>query len=67
MHATGAPLAIADQPFRSVTAEEVAHYKEYGWVKLEQFLAAPLVAALLAYAQERMGEDGSISTHPGKF
>ena len=53
--------------FRSVTPDEIAHYREYGWVHLKGFLPARRVHALLSYAKERMGEDGTISPIRGKF
>lgn len=55
------------ETFRPVTAEEIAHYKAHGWVCLRQFLSPATVEAMLAYAKERMGKDGSISANPGKF
>ncbi len=53
--------------FRSVTADEIAHYKAHGWVRLKAFLPPAIVDALLSYAQERMGTDGAVSPNPGKF
>ncbi|WP_179046170.1 phytanoyl-CoA dioxygenase family protein [Sphingobium lactosutens] len=55
------------EPFRSVTAEEIAHYKSHGWVRLKRFLPQATVDVLLSYAKERMGEDGATSANPGKF
>jgi hypothetical protein len=43
---------------RSVTAEETAHYHQYGWVKLENFINPSKVAELLTLAKELMGEHG---------
>jgi hypothetical protein len=45
-------------PCRSVTADEVAHYQKYGWVKLSGFVQHETVQLLLSTARERMGEDG---------
>jgi len=45
-------------PCRAVTAEEVAHYEEKGWVQLKRFIDAGMIAAMLAKAKELMGEDG---------
>jgi len=42
---------------RSVTAEEVEHLHEYGWVKLEQFVDPEVVHAMLERAREVMGDD----------
>lgn len=53
--------------FRAVTADEIAHYGEFGWVKLEQFLPLASVEAMLSFAKSRMGEDGSIIPNPGRF
>jgi hypothetical protein len=44
-------------PCRFVTPEEVAHYQEYGWVKLQGFVRAETVTLILKAALERMGED----------
>lgn len=45
-------------PCRSVSAAEVLHYREHGWVQLRGFIAPPMIAALLAKAKKMMGEDG---------
>lgn len=45
-------------PSRSIAADEIAHYRDHGWVKLEGFVAPDVLATLLATARERMGEDG---------
>jgi hypothetical protein len=42
---------------RAVTQAEVEHYAEFGWVKLPGFVAKGTVAAMLAMARARMGED----------
>jgi hypothetical protein len=44
-------------PCRSVTAEEIAHYHNSGWVKLPAFVDRSVVKLLLKIAYERMGED----------
>lgn len=46
------------QPCRAVTPEEVAHYNEFGWVKLKRFITPETIATLLAKAHGIMGEDG---------
>jgi hypothetical protein len=48
----------ANSPCRSVTADEIAHYQEFGWVKLPGFVARPVVEAVLAVAKAKMGQDG---------
>ncbi len=45
-------------PCRYVTPEEVAHYQEFGWVKLKGFVRPENVQMLLQTARQRMGEDG---------
>jgi ectoine hydroxylase-related dioxygenase (phytanoyl-CoA dioxygenase family) len=46
------PTAVAP---REVTDEEVAHYQENGWVKLEGFLSRELADELLAAAKATVG------------
>ncbi len=43
---------------RAVTADEVAHYRELGWVKLKRFVQPEYLARLMEIAHRRMGEDG---------
>jgi hypothetical protein len=43
---------------REVTDEEVRHYHEHGWVKLDCLLSPDLVASLLERAQALMGPSG---------
>ncbi len=50
-------VGVGDAPCRRVTTEEVAHYLEFGWVKLEAFVRADMVKLILKSALERMGED----------
>jgi hypothetical protein len=45
-------------PSRDVTAAELDHYQEYGWVKLPSFARPAFVRSLLAVARARMGDDG---------
>jgi hypothetical protein len=45
-------------PCRAVTDEEVAHYREHGWAKLEGFIHPELIELLLRIAKGKMGEDG---------
>ena len=45
-------------PCRPVTAEEVAHYQEFGWVKLKGFIRPEVVRTALDMARGRMGDDG---------
>jgi hypothetical protein len=51
-------MTPATDPCRDVTAEELAHYREFGWVKLEGFVSPEMTAFLLALGKEQMGEDG---------
>jgi hypothetical protein len=45
-------------PCRPVTADEVAHYHEFGWVKLKGFIRPEIVCQALTMAQRQMGDDG---------
>jgi hypothetical protein len=54
-------------PFRSVTADEIAHYQQHGWVKLKQFVPLDRVADLLAMAKGKMGENGDRNLPPESF
>ena len=49
---------VEEQTCRKVTAHEVDHYAEHGWVKLPGFLGRGLAARLLAMPRARMGDDG---------
>jgi len=46
-------------PCRSVTAEEIAHYQQHGWVKLERFTHPDVVRRLRQVGVRKMGEDGA--------
>jgi hypothetical protein len=48
---------VENTPCRYVTPDEVAHYQEFGWVKLKAFVRADLVELILKTALQRMGED----------
>jgi hypothetical protein len=50
-------VGLQSKPCRSVTAEEIAHLHEFGWVKLEQFVDPDVVRAMLDLAREVMGDD----------
>jgi len=54
---------VSVEPCRAVTAEEVAHYREHGWVKLKRFVDPELIAMLLKLARKELGEDGD-TTNP---
>lgn len=45
-------------PCRRVTAQEAAHYREQGWVRLPGFVTPEMTARLLAMARASMGDDG---------
>jgi hypothetical protein len=49
---------------RSVTAEEVDHLHEFGWVKLKSFVDPGVIAAMLEVAREVMGEDADSNAPP---
>ena len=53
--------------FREVTPEEIAHYREFGWVKLKGFVPVAQVDRLLAMAKGLMGEDGARNPPPKAF
>jgi hypothetical protein len=53
--------------FRTVTSEEVAHYRTHGWVKLKQLVPRASVNDLLALAREKMGENGDRNAPPQAF
>jgi hypothetical protein len=63
----GATVEEAESRFRNVTAAEIAHYREFGWVKLDKFVPPGRVAALLAMAKDKMGEDGDRNAPPEAF
>jgi hypothetical protein len=44
-------------PCRTVTKDEIAHYQEHGWVKLDGFVDPDMVRKLLDIARQRMGDD----------
>lgn len=45
---------------REVTAEEVAHYREYGWVTLRGLVSPALVAEMLRVLLELGAEQGHV-------
>ena len=53
--------------FREVTPAEIAHYREFGWVKLKAFVPTAQVAELLAIAKGKMGESGDRNAPPQGF
>ncbi|WP_406630103.1 phytanoyl-CoA dioxygenase family protein [Amycolatopsis sp. WGS_07] len=46
---------------RSVTEEEIAHYREKGWAKLPGFFSPETVADLLRRAKSKMGEQAPLT------
>jgi Phytanoyl-CoA dioxygenase (PhyH) len=50
-------VGLHSKPCRSVTADEVDHLHEFGWVKLERFVDPDVVRAMLDFAREVMGDD----------
>lgn len=48
----------AATPCRDVTPNEVAHFQQFGWVKLKGFIKPSMVQKLLETARSRMGDDG---------
>ncbi len=49
---------LPKQLCRAVTPDEIAHIKEYGWVKLKGFVKPDVIAAMLGLAKSIMGDDG---------
>lgn len=45
---------------RSLTPDEVSHYREHGWVKLERFIDPAKAAELLAAAQSLVQTDAAV-------
>jgi hypothetical protein len=62
-----APLSKTETRFRDVTPTEIAHYREFGWVKLDKFIPRGRVNDLLAMAKDKMGEDGDNNAPPEAF
>lgn len=58
---------VGARDLRDLTAEEIAHYNRFGWVRLKGFLPRHVVDYMRSYAMERMGEDGAVNAEPGKF
>jgi hypothetical protein len=56
--------AVGSQPCRSLTDEEVDHYHEFGWVKLNGFIDPDLIGAMLAVGRELMGDDADSNAPP---
>jgi Phytanoyl-CoA dioxygenase (PhyH) len=50
-------VGLRSKPCRSVTAEEVDHLHEFGWVKLPRFVDPDVIGAMLELAREEMGDD----------
>jgi hypothetical protein len=58
-------LNVDAAPCRDVTAEEVQHLREHGWVQLKQFVEPAYLTSVLELARQQMGEDGdSNPLHP---
>ena len=49
---------------RAVTEEEVRHFQEHGWVKLDSFFTHDDSQALLSRVKELMGNDAVTTAHP---
>jgi hypothetical protein len=50
-------LGLRSRPCRSVTADEVDHLHEFGWVKLTSFVDPDVISAMLDLARDVMGDD----------
>lgn len=64
MGTTETTVESQPKPCRSVTAEEVEHFDEFGWVKLKGFVDPDVVRTLLDLARDLMGEDGDSNPPP---
>jgi hypothetical protein len=51
---------------RQVRADEVASYRQRGWVKLDGVIAPALAESILALAQATMGQDGDNPGYTGR-
>jgi Phytanoyl-CoA dioxygenase (PhyH) len=50
-------LGLQSKPCRSVTADEIEHLHELGWVKLSGFVDPDVIGAMLDLARDVMGDD----------
>lgn len=50
--------------FRDVTDEEVAEYRQHGWVRLKSFILPATVEAMFERLKTIMGENAEIASHP---
>jgi hypothetical protein len=58
-------VAAGPTPCREVTADEIEHLHEHGWVKLAAFVDPTALAPVLEVAREQMGDDGDANPlHP---
>ena len=57
MKVTKDAVDVQSRVCRSVTAEEVDHLHEFGWVKLKSFVDPDVVRSMLDLARATMGED----------
>ena len=60
----GEVVGLDAPPCRTVTAEEVDHLHEHGWVQLKRFVDPDVLARMLDLARERMGEDADSNPLP---
>ena len=60
----GEVVEAGTTPCRMVTADEVAHLHEHGWVQLKRFVDPDVLARMLDLARERMGDDGDSNPLP---
>jgi len=54
--ATAAPEGVRSS-IRAVSGDEIAHYRQHGWVVLERFFPPAILEGLLARAKARMGAE----------
>lgn len=58
---------VAERGFGAVRSDEIAHYKQHGWVKLDGFIPKATCDALIEMAKAKMGERGDTNLPPEAF
>lgn len=57
----------AKETCRMVTADEIEHYREFGWVMLRNFVTPEATKRILRIGQQRMGHDGDSNLTASKL
>ncbi len=66
-HSRASRAARCRRALSAVTADEVDHLHEYGWVKLQRFVDPDVIAAALELARSAMGDDADSNPIPPGF